>query len=105
MKALTNKTSLFIQTCFVLPIENRFSLSYNVIEICHFTYNLAKLYVGGLVLKRLKLAVFVLLLCVCTVLSGALIFNVGPIPSSANAKGHPTIIIDAGHGGLTNTTD
>lgn len=51
-------------------------------------------------MKHLKLSITVLVLVLCLVLSGVLIYDINIKPVSAEYRSTPLIIIDAGHGGF-----
>ena len=57
-----------------------------------------------MIFKR-KIAVILAAVLIIGVISGSLLLNEDFISTSARAENIKTVILDAGHGGLTNTTD
>ena len=56
-------------------------------------------------MKKFKFIFSVLVVAFCALLSGVIMYyDFAAEPTAATADEYPLIIIDAGHGGLTNTT-
>ena len=54
---------------------------------------------------KIRITVVLAAVLIIAIISGSLFLNEDFISTSAKAENIKTVILDAGHGGLTNTTD